>query len=447
MSLGWTAKQALRRLIPKSGLLTYHRTRASLTALWFRYPARRMVVIGVTGTNGKTTVVSLISQMLEQLGEAVGAISTATIRIRSEEVLNQTKLTTASPARLQSLLQRMQRAGCRYAVLEASSEGLEQGRLNGIPLHIGVFTNLTPEHIESHGSFDAYARAKGRLFWSLSRSPRSAGRAKVAVLNIDDPAAEQYARFPVDRVVGCSIRPQPASIRSNAPLTIRAARDLVVDASGGRFTVDKIPFFVPLIGSFNIMNALEAVAVIEQLGFPLADIARALSAVAPVPGRLEFIRITAPFRVLVDYAPEPASMAALYSVLPMFHANRVIHVFGSAGGGRDRARRPILGKFVAERADIAIITNEDPYDESPEHIIADIVAGARTAQPAKALVEEILDRRQAIRRALALAQPGDLVVITGKASEQWIVGPQGEKLPWDDRVVVQEEAKTSAVEN
>jgi UDP-N-acetylmuramoyl-L-alanyl-D-glutamate--2,6-diaminopimelate ligase len=153
---------------------------------------------------------------------------------------------------------------------------------------------------------------------------------------------------------------------------------------------------------------------------------------------MEFIPLKLPFQVLVDYAPEPASMAALYSILPSLNANRIIHVFGSAGGGRDKARRPILGKFVAERADIAIVTNEDPYDEPPEQIIDQIIAGTVTANPKKAHVEKILDRRSAIQRALSLAKPGDLVVITGKASEQWLMGANGQRTAWDDRAVVRD---------
>ncbi|KKW35306.1 MAG: UDP-N-acetylmuramoyl-L-alanyl-D-glutamate-2,6-diaminopimelate ligase [Candidatus Giovannonibacteria bacterium GW2011_GWA2_53_7] len=186
------------------------------------------------------------------------------------------------------------------------------------------------------------------------------------------------------------------------------------------------------------MNGLEAAAAVEQLGFDLASIAQASLKLKAVPGRLELIDTNKPFKVLVDYAPEPASMAALYSVLPSFKARRIIHVFGSAGGGRDQARRPILGKFVAERSDVAIVTNEDPYDEPPEKIIDQIVSGTQQSQPRKAQVEKIVDRRQAIQRALSMAQPGDLIVVTGKACEQWIVGPHGTKTAWDDRRVIRE---------
>lgn len=441
-------KEIARRFIPKRALVSYHRLRASLLALRFGYPGRRMIMIGVTGTNGKSTVVSMIGQLLAGLGESVGWVSTASIRIKDHEELNKTKLTTADPGLLQALLRRMVRAGCKYGIVEASSEGLFQGRLNGIPFSVGVFTNLTPEHIESHGSFEAYAQAKERLFWSLSRTVSAPGRRpKISVINLDDPSAGRFARFPVDRVVGCSLKVNSTGLPIKGSVTLRSAHTIQIEPTGSRFELDGTEFRLPLLGSFNVMNALEAIAVVEALGFPLNDITRVLAVIQPIPGRLELIDASMPFKVLVDYAPEPASMAALYGTLPLFNAKRIIHVFGSCGGVRDHARRPILGQWVAERADIAIVTNEDPYDEPPAKIIQEIIAGTRLANPQKARIEEVSDRRLAIRRALRLAQPGDLVLVTGKASEQWIVGPHGHKTPWDDRKVVQEEIKMLGVDN
>jgi len=440
-------KDVLRRFIPKQALVSYHRMRASLVAFRFGYPARQMTMIGVTGTNGKSTVVSLIGQLLAGLGEPIGWVSTASIRIRDKEDLNRTKLTTADPGLLQLLLRRMVRAGCKYAIVEASSEGLFQGRLNGIQFSVGVFTNLTPEHIESHGSFEAYTQAKERLFWGMGRSVGIPGRPKISVVNLDDPSAERFARFPVDRVIGCSLKNDTVLTSIKGQATWRSAQVISVGSTGSRFKLDGIEFKLPLPGAFNVMNALEAIAVVEAFGFPLNEIARALAVVEPIPGRLELIETQAPFKVLVDYAPEPASMAALYETLPLFNAKRIIHVFGSCGGVRDHARRPVLGQWVAERANIAIVTNEDPYDEPPAKIIKEIIVGTRLANPAKAVIEEIVDRRAAIHRALILAQAGDLVVITGKASEQWIVGPHGQKTPWDDRKVVQEELKLLGVDN
>jgi UDP-N-acetylmuramoyl-L-alanyl-D-glutamate--2,6-diaminopimelate ligase len=409
-----------------------------LTALRYGWPARRLTVIAVTGTNGKSTVVSWIGQLLEGLGQPVGWVSTATISIKGVERLNETKLTTASPAILQRLLRRMVQAGCRYAVIEASSEGLAQGRLNGIPLRTAVFTNLTPEHVESHGSFENYAMAKERLFWSLSRSRPRPGEARAIVVNCDDPAAARFANYPVERVIGCTLRVDPALNAFTTLPTLRSGTILEESSTGTRFQLDGLEALVPAIGRFNAMNALEAVATVESLGFPLVDIMRQVPKLRSIPGRLELLDVGRPFRVLVDYAPEPASMEALYSVLPAYRPKRVIHVFGSCGGVRDHARRPVLGKWVAERADIAIVTNEDPYDEDPQKIVDEIMVGVRSASPKKAAVEQVLDRRLAIRKALESAGPGDLVVLTGKASEQWIV-EGNRRIPWDDRRIVREE--------
>lgn len=427
-------KALLLRFIPEPFRLVYHRVRASLAAWLAGYPGRKLTVIAVTGTNGKSTVVSFIGQLLRALDQPVAWVSTATICIRNEEWLNTTKLTVPGPGQIQSLLKRMVKAGCRYAVLEASSEGLAQGRLNGIPVQVAVFTNLTPEHIESHGSFEAYARAKERLFSKLSKS--RAGRKPTAIIaNLDDPNAERFLKYPADIKVGCTLS---NARTSNSRVVIRSAASIEEAEGSTRFQIAGNDFNLPTIGRFNVLNGLEAAAAVEPLGFPVLKIAEASLKLQPVPGRLELLDLNQPFKVLVDYAPEPASMAALYSVLPKFKARRIIHVFGSAGGGRDQARRPLLGRFVAERADIAIVTNEDPYDEPPEKIIDQIISGTKQAQPLKAQVERIIDRRQALQRALSIAQPGDLVVSTGKACEQWIMGPSGTKIPWDDRKVIRE---------
>jgi UDP-N-acetylmuramoyl-L-alanyl-D-glutamate--2,6-diaminopimelate ligase len=336
-------------------------------------------------------------------------------------------------------------AGCRYAILEASSEGLAQGRLNGIPIQTAVFTNLTPEHIEAHGSFEKYAQAKAKLFNKVSVNYPQDG-IRCLVVNIDDQQAGRFLAYPVERVVGCTLKSEYKPPASVSQLIIRQAKIIQETDSHSDFRIDNTDFHLNIVGRFNVMNALQSIAVVEQLGYPLASIAETLPTIEQIPGRLEFIDAGQPFKVLVDYAPEPASLRALYSLLPRFKANKIIHVFGSCGGGRDQARRPVLGKWISERADLAFITNEDPYDEPPEKIINDIYQGALRANPKKAKVEKVLDRRQAIKQALNSAQAGDLVLITGKACEQWIMGKNGQKTPWDDRQVVRELLAEKTVE-
>ncbi|MBI3956441.1 MAG: UDP-N-acetylmuramoyl-L-alanyl-D-glutamate--2,6-diaminopimelate ligase [Candidatus Kerfeldbacteria bacterium] len=431
-------RKLLRLILPTSLRFRIHHLLGWLAAMSFGFPARTMTVIAVTGTNGKSTVVSMIGQLLRGAGKRVGWISTATVRIGDTETLNATKMTTPGPMVLHGLLRRMVRAGCTHVVLEASSEGLRMGRMNGIDPEIAVFTNLTPEHLESHGSFESYAKAKERLFQRLAAIRRQ-GRATGIVANIDDEHASRYLAHPADVKIGCTLAAQPEP--KFLPFGVRPliAEKIVDDVDGSSFSVEGVEIHSPFIGRFNVMNLLEAIAVMRELGVDLATIVRLSPSLKSVPGRMEFLRdLNVPYRVLVDYAPEPASMAALYSVLPRFGTKRIIHVFGSAGGGRDRARRPILGKFVTEHADHAIITNEDPYDEDPKRIIDDILVGTEQASPHRAKVEAIPDRRTALARAIELASDGDLVVVTGKACEQWIMGPHGSKTPWDDRRVVRE---------
>lgn len=423
-------------MLPKGLRLGLHRCQAWLVAAAFGFPARHLTVVAVTGTNGKSTVVALIGQLLRDAGKRVGWVSTATIRIGGTETLNATKLTTPSPAFLQQNLRAMVRDGCTHAILEASSEGLEQGRLNGVNPEVAVFTNLTPEHIEAHGSFEDYALAKERLFKKLS-SAKHRGRSTCSVANIDDPVAGRYLKYPADLKIGCTLGTPRAKVAEDVKVV--CAERIVDDADGGSFQVNGVSFATPLVGRFNVMNLLEAIAAVHELGVPLEEIAKIVPKLLPVPGRMEFLHdLHLPFRVLVDYAPEPASMQALYSVLPRFNARRIIHVFGSAGGGRDRARRPILGKFVTEHADIGIITNEDPYDEDPKQILQDISVGTEQASPHRAKVEIVFDRHDAIRRAMTVAGEGDLIVVSGKACEQWIMGPHGTKIPWDDRRAIRE---------
>lgn len=212
-------------------------------------------------------------------------------------------------------------------------------------------------------------------------------------------------------------------------------------ADGGiQFTIRGISCRLPMLGIFNVDNALSAIAASHAVGIPVADSCRALETFPGVPGRLEFIKRT-PFTVLVDYAPEPASMEALYSLIDAMQHNRIIHVFGSAGGGRDVARRPVLGHIVGGNADIAIVTNEDPYDEDPQKIIRQVAQGVISVGRLHENEDlfTVLDRREAIRLAISKAQAGDLILITGKACEQWIMGPLGTKIPWDDRRVAREE--------
>ena len=433
-------KRLLRRILPAGLLDRYHWALAMLAGARYGFPAEKMTVIGVTGTNGKSTTANLIARILEEAGERVGLTTTVNFKVAEREWLNDTKMTMLGRFRLQGLLAQMVRVGCRYAVVETSSEGVKQSRHAAINYDVAVFTNLTPEHLESHGGFENYKRAKGQLFRHLMARPRKilGGQpvAKTAVVNLADPHAEYFLGFPAERKIGffaaAAGRVVPAAPAGAEMLTATAVE---ISPGGPAFFVDGVRFTLKLPGLFNVENALAATAAARAVGVDLAVCARALAKVEVIPGRMEFVNAGQPFRILVDYAPEPESFRKLYEVVRTMRGDgRVIHLLGSCGGGRDRDRRPVLGRLAAENADVVIVTNEDPYDDDPAAIIEDVARGAEAAGKVRGQnLLTFLDRGEAIETVVRLARPGDLVIATGKGAEQAICVAHGKKIPWDER--------------
>ncbi len=443
-------KRHLKKLLPAFVLEWYHLVLAYLAALRYGFPSEKMTVIGVTGTNGKSTTCNLIARLFEEAGFKVGMTTTVNFKIADKEWLNDTKMTMLGRSRLQKLLADMAAAGCRYAIVETSSEGIKQHRHAAINYDAAVFTNLTPEHIESHGGFENYKAAKGKLFAKLaSESVKTFdGRPvpKVGIINLRDPHAGYFMDMTgVAKVGYLAELPLPGGGVASAASPTEELQDLVkatdvrLSARGSSFSVRGEVFNTKLLGGFNVENALAAVAVGLTFGLDLAGMVRTLAKIEGVPGRLEFVDAGQLFSVLVDYAPEPESFRKLYEVLALFPKKRVIHVLGSTGGGRDIARRPILGELAAQNADVVIVTNEDPYDDDPMTIIKDVAAGAEKAgkTPGKDLFL-ILDRAEALQKAVDLAGPEDLVIVTGKGAEQAMCVAGGRKIPWDDRVKLRE---------
>ena len=438
-------KRLLKQLIPSVVFDRYHYALAKLAAFLYGNPSTKMIVIGVTGTNGKSTVCAMIARVLEQAGFRVGLTSTVNFRVAGEEWLNDTKMTMLGRMQLQRLLRRMVRAQCAYAVVETSSEGIKQYRHVGVRYDVAVFTNLTPEHLESHGGFEKYKNAKGELFAKLSRDPvkmiRGQSITKVSVVNGDSPHAQFFLGFSAEKKYGffTERRAGDEAHTSLQHLTTVKAQNVVLTAYGSTFTVSGVPFTLRVPGLFNIENALAAVSVGLSQGVTLATMADALATLAGVPGRLEFVNVGQSFTAIVDYAPEPESFRRLYEVVALLPKTRVIHVLGSTGGGRDKDRRPILGRLAAENADIVIVTNEDPYDDDPMTIINDVARGARDGgKKDDENLFMILDRGEAIKKAVALASAGDLVLVTGKGAEQAMCVAGGKKIPWDDRAKLRE---------
>ncbi len=428
----------MRRFIPGFVFTIVRTSTVFIAALINRFPSRKLIVIGVTGTKGKTSTANFVADVLRATGERVAAITTANFRFPSAAWINTTKMTTPGRFALQKYLRRAVDEHCKYVVIETSSIALDQHRLTGVNFDIGIFTNLSPEHIEMHGSFENYKEAKKKLFARVAIAKKKPRVPKVSIVNVDDPVAEEFLRYPIDRIFGYSITGKSSPIGQSV-----IAENIATSRDGATFNLQvaerKISVQIPVVGFFNVSNALAAICVLLSQNVPLEKIAAMAAAITAVPGRMEFVKTSLPFTVIVDYAHEPKSLRSVLSEIRSWQPHRIIALIGSAGGGRDKARRPVLGQIATELADLTIITNEDPYDENPADITGQIVAGA-VAAGAKSGEDfvEILDRKQAIAHALKIAQAGDVVILTGKGSEEVIMGAKGERTPWSDRGVVQE---------
>lgn len=431
-------KAFLRSVVPEPLIGAYHYGLARLAAFWYRHPSEEMIVIGVTGTNGKSTTVQFIGRLLESTGERVGWTTTASFKVADYEWVNDKKMTMLGRFQTQKLLREMVKAGCRYAIVETSSQGIAQSRHIGINYDVAVFTNLTPEHIEAHGGFEPYKSAKGQLFDQLHRLPRKTidGREidKSIVVNLDDPHTEYFLDFEADRYAGCSWKGAQPELQTRLNTTPVLANDVALEGMCTTFTWQRESVHLKPIGRFYLENALVAMTVVDLLGLESEMIRRGVEKLEAVPGRLERIDEGQPFTILVDYAYEPAALGAVYEAIELIDHKRQIHILGSAGGGRDIARRAILGEMAAKQDDIVIVANEDPYDEDPMRIINDVAdaAGANGKMDGVDLYR-ILDRQEAIDFAVKIAEPGDLILITGKGSEPVMAVGGGKKVPWDDR--------------
>jgi len=431
-------KSLLKKVIPQKLILKFHKLEAVLANYRYGFPSNNLIVIGVTGTNGKSTTCNLIAKFLEESGVKVGLMTTINFKIADQEWLNDTHMTMQGRVTLQKMLKDMVKAGCKYAVIETSSEGIMQHRNWGINYDVAVFTNLTPEHIEAHGSFENYKKAKGVLFDNLSKYRRKKINGqeilKASVVNLDDEHWQYYFNFPADKKYLYAISHQGKLPQAE----VLRAGDISLNINGTFFRVGTEDIQTNLIGKFNVYNCLAAICVARHFGLSMEQCNQALAKVTGVPGRMEAINEGQNFNVLIDYAHDPASFEGLFNTLKMFEKNRIIHVFGSAGGVRDHAKRPVLGRLSGEHADITIITDEDSYDEPTEKILNEIAAGAISAGKVEnENLFKISDRREAIKFACQMAQTGDLVLITGKGTEQSIKSG-GKEMPWDDRTVTRE---------
>ncbi|MDD4271451.1 MAG: UDP-N-acetylmuramyl-tripeptide synthetase [Patescibacteria group bacterium] len=450
----------LKRYIPaklfKALQPAYHFLLSSAAAAWHGWPSNKLIVIGVTGTTGKTTSVYLISKMLASAGFKTGFTSTAIFSDGQTEWLNNKKMTMAGRFFTQKMLKKMVKNNCQYAIVETTSQGIEQFRHKFINYDILIFTGLYPEHVEAHGGFENYKQAKARLFSHLKQCKTKyandkkrvisaengfkkigANRVKKTIIvNGDDKYADYFLDFWAEEKV--SYKVIKSKVKSD---NIIGYSDIKLVKDGVEFMIDdKAKIKLNLLGEYNAANAMNAVSLGLSQGIKLEKIKVGLEKIKGVPGRMELIKNREPdFTVIIDYAFEPEALKKIYNTILNLEHSKIIHVLGSAGGGRDMARRPKLGALAGKKADIVIVTNEDPYDDDPKLIIDQVAAGAMNAgKMENENLFKIEDRRKAIKKALALARENDVVLITGKGCEQAICVAGGVKIPWDDREAVKE---------
>ncbi|WDT94366.1 UDP-N-acetylmuramoyl-L-alanyl-D-glutamate--2,6-diaminopimelate ligase [Thermoleophilum album] len=394
--------------------------RAAMAAIAVRFygdPTARLRVVGITGTNGKTTTAFLVRHLLESMGVRCGLLGTVAQIVGGEE--RPPGRTTPESLDLQATFAEMVAAGDRACAIEVSSHALELGRVAGTRFACRVFTNLSQDHLDFHGTMELYFEAKRRLFSEF---------AGAAVIGVDCEWGRRLARE----------FPHADTFAVERDATLRA-RDVEFDIDGARFTLEAPEGSwrcrLPLPGRFNVENALAALGAVRALGGNLAQAAAALATFDRVPGRFERIDAGQPFAVLVDYAHTPDSLARVLAAARPLCRGRLWCVFG-CGGDRDRGKRPQMGRIAAELADRVIVTSDNPRSEDPEAIIDEIVAGV--SGQARARLERESDRRRAIERAIAAAEPGDLVLIAGKGHEQGQEFADGRVEPFDDREVARE---------
>ena len=408
-------KKFFNNLHPRS---IYHFLWAWTGAHLHGHPSKKLFVIGVTGTKGKTTTLELINAILEAAGKRTALISSLRVKIGDESEKNKLGNTMPGHAYLQKFLRRATRAECNYAIVEVASQGIVQHRHRFIHWNMGVLTNLAPEHIESHGSFENYRAAKLDF---LKYVIKEGGK---VFLNRDDKSFEYFIE----------------ELGENEPITYSKDDEFFHDAlphirSAKMRRDNESPHF--LMSPFNEENIAVAVAIAKELGIGNTVIDEAILAFEGVQGRMEFLHAGG-YTAVVDYAHTPESLEAAYvaakpNASPNVPHPRLICVLGAAGGGRDTWKRPAFGTIAADHCDEIILTNEDPYDEDSQAIMNEIESGIPSPLREGQHVYKILDRTEAIDKAVALAEEGDVVIGTGKGSEDWIHVARGKKIPWSER--------------
>lgn len=412
-----TFTRTLKKIIPSSVFSAlqpiYHYLYAWYGALSFRLPARHIRMIGITGTKGKSSTAEILNAILEEAGYTTGMVNGIRFKVGDTSVPNTLKMTMPGRTLIQSYIRKAVDAKCDFFILEMTSEGAKQFRHTFMELDALIFTNISPEHIESHGSYENYLDAKLSIARELERSGK---KETIIVANTDDVEGKKFLAVPATKKIGFSL---------SDLVDLRTTRD------GLSFTWQGTLFTTPLLGTFNAYNILAALTLSHEMGIDPRVAHKALTKLTHIKGRVEKVSAGQPFDVVIDYAHTADSLRQFYGA---FEGKRRICVLGSCGGGRDVWKRPAMGHEADVHCDTIILTNEDPYDEDPRKIVDDVARGITTHRPII-----IMDRREAIARAIKEAHSGDAVLITGKGTDPCIMEANGKKTPWDDATVAKEE--------
>ncbi len=416
----------VRKVLP-SGVLqsveeVYRRGRVQLVSARYGNPAKNLRVIAVTGTNGKTTTVNYINEILKEAGLKTAMFSTALIEVAGQTQLNDLNATVGTTARMQQFFADAKKAKVDYVVLEITSHALQQHKLDTVPIEVAVMTNLTQDHLDYHKTMEAYAAAKGKLF---------ANEPKFIVLNRDDDWFDFFDKFPA------GAQKITYGTHDEAEAKIDYVK-LYKKGSEARIVIDHqttLELATALPGQFNVYNMTAAASTAYLLGVKLQDIIEGVANLEGVPGRFERVAEGLGYDVIVDYAHTPDALEKLLEAAKSVTQNRVILVFG-ATGDRDKGKRPIMGEIAARLADRIILTDDESYSEDPQTIRDEVMAGIEQAGGG-AKTTELGDRREAIEKALGIAKKGDTILITGMGHEQFRI-VNGERLPWNDGDVVRE---------
>jgi len=424
----------IKKLFPHPLKNLYHLLQAILANILYGFPSRKLKVIGVTGTDGKTTTVQMITKILEESGKNVAMASTINFRINRQETKNLSHFTTTSTFSLQKFISKAVKEGSEYLVLETSSHSLDQHRVWGVQYHTAVITNVTREHLDYHKTIEKYRKAKKMLFENVSKNSGT------LIVNLDMEKPEDFLNFEDVKKFCYTTRTDANCATSNVEIV--QAKNIELLANGSKYEILNTKYKIHLPGLFNIENALSATCVGLSENISMEKISEALKKIEGVPGRMESIANNRDLNIIVDFALTPNALERLYSLYFSIKNNsKIIGVFGSCGE-RDRGKRPIMGETVSKYADYIVLTNDEPYGENPLKIIEEISKGI-TDKKENETFWKITDRREAIKKALQISNAGDTIIVTGMGNfETMVVG--NKKIPWNDRQVIEEELQNMA---